>query len=72
MTPPGPFDFARTVYSHGWAVLEPNRWDVEREILTRTERLGPGRVAHLVVTGSGDVERPRIRIGVTIDADPSA
>ena len=39
---PTPFDFAGTVYSNGWAVLYPNRWDGDRHALTRTERLGPG------------------------------
>ena len=58
-------DFAGTVYSHGWAVLEPNAWDAESEVLRRTERLSSGRVVHLEVSeatrGSSD---PRIRIDV--------
>ncbi|MGB5526131.1 MAG: Fe-S cluster assembly protein HesB [Gemmatimonadota bacterium] len=62
---PTPFEFAGTVYSHGWAVLHPNRWDGDRHALIRTERLGPGRVVHLEVTGTGSVDRPRIRIEVT-------
>ena len=62
---PTPFDFAGTVYSHGWAVLDPNRWDDGRLRLTRTERLAPGRVVHLSITGSGRADRQRIRIDVT-------
>lgn len=61
---PRPFDFSGTIYSHGWAVLEPNGWDAERAVLTRTERLGPGRVVHLAVTGGGLADRARVRIEV--------
>ena len=66
---PTPFEFAGTVYSHGWAVLHPNRWDGDRYALTRTERLGPGRVVHLNVTGTGRADRQRIRIDVTHDGE---
>ena len=66
---PTPFEFAGTVYSHGWAVLHPNRWDGDRYALTRTERLGPGRVVHLNVTGTGGADRQRIRIDVTHDGE---
>lgn len=61
---PSPFEFAGTVYSHGWAVLHPNRWDGDRRALTRTERLGEGRVVHLEVTGTGRADRQRVRIDV--------
>jgi len=61
---PTPFEFAGTVYSHGWAVLHPNRWDGARQALTRTERLGAGRVVHLEVTGTGREDRQRVRIDV--------
>ncbi len=61
---PAPFDFAGTVYSHGWAVLEPNRWDPGPSVLTRTERLGPGRIVHVTLAGAGSRERPRVRVGV--------
>ena len=59
---PSPFDFAGTAYSHGWAVLAPNCWDGEGLRLARTERLGPGRVVHLDVTGAqaGSGERETI------------
>jgi 3-methyladenine DNA glycosylase/8-oxoguanine DNA glycosylase len=66
---PTVFDFAGTVYSHGWAVLDPNRWDGERLTLTRTERLGPGRVVHLAVTGTGTADRQRVRIQATHDGE---
>ena len=61
---PSPFDFRGTVYSHGWAVLEPNRWDADCAILSRSERLGPGRVVHLAVTGVGPADRQRVRVEV--------
>jgi 3-methyladenine DNA glycosylase/8-oxoguanine DNA glycosylase len=66
---PSPFDFVGTVYSHGWAVLEPNRWDVERATLFRTERLGPGRVVHLEVSGVGTAGRQRVRVDVAHAGD---
>ncbi len=69
---PTPFDFAGTVYSHGWAVLDPNRWDDNRLALIRTERLGPGRVVHLTVRGSGRADRQRIRIDVAHDGEMRA
>ncbi|MCL7970965.1 MAG: Fe-S cluster assembly protein HesB [marine benthic group bacterium] len=61
---PVPFDFAGTVYSHGWAVLEPNRWHPDRSVLTRTERLGPGRVVYVTLASAGNSEKPRVRVGV--------
>lgn len=66
---PTPFDFAGTVYSHGWAVLDPNRWDDRRLSLTRTARLGPGRVVHLSATGSGRADRQRVQIDVTHEGE---
>ncbi len=71
-SPPIPFDFAGTAYSNGWAVLAPNRWDSDHYILRRTERLGPGRVVYLSVTGDGSVHRPRVRIEVTHEGDLQA
>lgn len=54
-----------TVYSHGWAVLDPNAWDADRRVLTRTESLGRRRVVHLELSGIGTPARPRVRIEVT-------
>ena len=61
---PSPFDFPGTAYSHGWAVLEPNRWDGGRLSLTRTERLSRGRVVHLTITGTGSAGGRRVRADV--------
>ena len=66
---PEPFDFPGTVYSHGWAVLDPNEWDPSSRTLRRTERLGDGRVVHLAVTGSGAEGRRNVKIGVTHEGD---
>lgn len=45
----GPFDFARTAYSHGWVVLSPNAWDPERRVFERVHRLSSGEVVRLEV-----------------------
>lgn len=66
---PSPFDFAGTAYSHGWAVLAPNSWDVAELRLTRTERLGPDRIVHLTVSGKRSVHGERVRIDVTHEGD---
>ena len=62
--PQGPFHFAATAYSHGWVVLLPNRWDAQKQILQRTERLPDGKVVRLTVRGAGTVSQPEIRIVV--------
>ncbi len=67
-----PFDFAGTAYSNGWAVLAPNRWDSDHCTLRRTERLGPGRIVYLAVTGDGSVRNPRVRIEVSHEGDLQA
>jgi len=54
-----------TAYSHGWAVLHPNRWDGPRARLTRTQRIGPDRVFHLTIRGTGPPARRQIRVEVT-------
>lgn len=54
ITPPDPFDFYRTAYSHGWAVLLPNRWDAETQVLSRVQRLKDGQVVLLEVSGKGE------------------
>ncbi len=69
---PSPFDFAGTAYSHGWAVLAPNCWDVDRLRLARTERLGPGRAVHLAVTGKRSARGQRVRVDVTHEGDLQA
>lgn len=69
---PNPFEFAGTVYSHGWAVLQPNRWDGGSRALIRTERLGAGRVVHLEVTGTGKADRQRVRIDVRHEGELGA
>lgn len=61
---PAPFDFAGTAYSHGWAVLDPTRWDRTSCTLERTERLQAGRVVHLRIRGMGTADRPALRIRV--------
>jgi 3-methyladenine DNA glycosylase/8-oxoguanine DNA glycosylase len=66
---PNPFDFAGTAYSNGWAVLDPNGWDDRRLSLKRTARLGPGRVVHLSVIGSGRAGRKRVQIDVTHEGE---
>lgn len=49
-----PFDFAGTVYSHGWVGLAPNHWDAAAGVLQRPERLDDGRVVLVSIrTGSG-------------------
>lgn len=44
-----PIDLRLTVMSHGWAQLEPWRWDPERGRLTRTERSG-ARLGTVAIT----------------------
>jgi 3-methyladenine DNA glycosylase/8-oxoguanine DNA glycosylase len=39
---PADFSFPATVESHGWVQLAPFRWDREREVLRRRERLPEG------------------------------
>jgi hypothetical protein len=52
--PPPPFDFAQTVYSHGWANLAPNRWDKTTQTFYRTEFLAKNRVVLLAITATND------------------
>lgn len=61
---PVPFDFEAAAYSHGWAVLPPNRWNRETRRLERTERLASGRVVQIEVAEAGEASRPRLRIEV--------
>lgn len=44
-----PFDFARTLYSHGWVSLAPNVWDPNRETVERVHRLSSGEVVLLAM-----------------------
>lgn len=61
---PVPFDFEGTIGSHGWAVLEPNRWRPEDAVFSRSERIAAGRVVHLTITSGGSWDRPRVRVTV--------
>ena len=45
---PSPIDLALTVASHGWAHLEPWRWDPEAGVLARHERID-GRLGTVAV-----------------------
>ena len=65
LTPPAPYDFAGTAYSHGWVVLAPNRWDADDLTVERVHRLGAGKVVLLNIGGDGTVRKPEIRIQVT-------
>ena len=65
LTPPAPFDFAGTAYSHGWVVLAPNRWDADALTVERVHRLGAGKVVLLRIGGGGTVRKPEIHIQVT-------
>jgi 3-methyladenine DNA glycosylase/8-oxoguanine DNA glycosylase len=62
---PAPLDFVGTAYSHGWAVLEPNRWEADASLLLRTERLTSGRVVDLAIGEGRSSTSPRLRIEVT-------
>jgi 3-methyladenine DNA glycosylase/8-oxoguanine DNA glycosylase len=64
LTPKPPFDFERTVRSHGWVSLVPNSWNAERQALERAERLRSGRVVLLTVSSSGTRQDPLVEIEV--------
>jgi 3-methyladenine DNA glycosylase/8-oxoguanine DNA glycosylase len=64
LTPKPPFDFARTAYSHGWVVLDPNQWDDKNHSIHRIEMLAAKQVVLLQIEGSDSVEEPEIRIQV--------
>jgi 3-methyladenine DNA glycosylase/8-oxoguanine DNA glycosylase len=68
LTPQPPFQFEATAYSHGWAVLAPTRWDAERRVLHRIERLAGGKVVALEITGAGTEAAPLIHIDVESEA----
>lgn len=66
--PPPPFNFAATVYSHGWAALRPNEWDRQSEILQRTEQLNDGSVVHLSLQANAEADQeqhPQLDIRVS-------
>lgn len=65
LTPPAPLDFKGTAYSHGWVVLAPNAWDIERRAMTRVEQLDGGQVVLLEIGGAGTPRKPEIRIEVS-------
>ncbi|MBW8011442.1 MAG: DNA-3-methyladenine glycosylase 2 family protein [Chloroflexi bacterium] len=64
ITPPAPFDFEFSAYSHGWVVVAPNSWDEEFHKLQRVERLSSGKVVFLEINSSGSVTKPKISIDV--------
>ncbi|KAA3647273.1 MAG: DNA-3-methyladenine glycosylase 2 family protein [Chloroflexi bacterium] len=64
LKPPTSFDFASTAYSHGWAVLLPNSWDGEAQVMQRIERLSNGEVVLLDISGKGTAKDARIEISV--------
>lgn len=63
ITPPEDFRLARDVCSYGYFVLEPNRWDVKSQTLTRVFDLGGvvvrGRLSQKDVGGSIRIELDR-------------
>ncbi len=61
---PTPFEFAGTVYSHGWAVLDPNRWMATASAPIRYGAAGVQAGSSIQPPGIG-VDRPRARIEVT-------
>ena len=64
LTPRAPFDFQRTVYSHGWVSLLPNAWNPEQQALERVQRLHTGRVVLLRMAGRGSVDEPGVEVCV--------
>lgn len=68
ITPPSPFNFRYTAYSHGWVVLAPNSWDEERQAVQRVQRLSTGKVVLLDISGAGSLEGPEIAIQVSHSA----
>lgn len=69
LAPQPPFHFEATAYSHGWAVLAPTRWDAERKVLERIERLDSGRVVALDIFETGTTVAPEISINVVSGND---
>ncbi len=65
LTPPAPFDFAGTAYSHGWVVLAPNAWIEDSRAMTPVDQLGGGNVVLLEIAGEGTARKPDIRVQVT-------
>ena len=59
-----PFDFERTVRSHGWVALAPNSWDAEHGLLRRTERLSSGKVVLLTLGSTGSDLAPAVEVTV--------
>lgn len=64
LSPSAPFDFAHTVYSHGWANLFPNRWDKDTQTFYRTEYLAKNQVVRLTITAGDDPWQPEILVEV--------
>lgn len=62
LSPPPPFDFGATAYSHGWVVLPPNTWDEKARTIQRVERLGAGKVVLLRISGDGTARKPSVDV----------
>ncbi|MBN2502856.1 MAG: DNA-3-methyladenine glycosylase 2 family protein [Anaerolineales bacterium] len=69
LTPPAPFDFYSTAYSHGWVVLLPNSWDDGGQIVQRVEQLSSGMVVKLAISGQGSVPAPRLKVQVESEGE---
>lgn len=65
---PEPFSFVGTVYSHGWAVLEPHAWSPEVPALERVHRLPSGDVVVLQLRPAA-ADAPGVAVEVR-HADP--
>lgn len=70
LTPPTPFHFADTAYSHGWVVLAPNSWNREKQFMQRVHRLPVGRVV-LLILQSDNASRPQFTATIHHDSDLS-
>lgn len=62
---PSGFDFAATVWSHGWSVLAPSRWDPAERVLSTRIRLPDGRVAAIRLSQPGGRGAP-VRVGTDV------
>jgi N-glycosylase/DNA lyase len=61
ISPPGDFDFRRTLFSHGWCSLPPFSTDEERRTLRRTLLLESGPVVNCLLTSTTRGLRVRVR-----------
>jgi 3-methyladenine DNA glycosylase/8-oxoguanine DNA glycosylase len=68
LTPPQPFEFERTAYSHGWVVLSPNSWDEEALTMRRVHALGGGKVVLLDISGAGEKVAVKVQSKKALDS----